>query len=181
MPDYQYIGKHQNRVDGNAIVTGRVQFIDDLRLPGMLHARVLRSPYAHANILRINVEKAKALPGVTAVLTHETVPGWMCGLPHHRRVLDRRLRFLGDSVAIVAATTTEIADEALKLIEVEYEVLPFVLDCEEALKDGAPLIYDQFEHNEITPTTPFSPEPFKSINVGDVEKGFAESDYIAEG
>ena len=182
MPDYQYIGKHVNRVDGNAIVTGRTQFIDDILLPGMLFGRVLKSPYAHANILNINTEKAKALPGVKAVLTYETVPNWMCGLPHHRRVLDRRLRFVGDSVALVAATSTEIADEALKLIEVEYEELPFVLDCEEALKDGAPRIYDQFENNEFTPGNPiFSKEPFKRIERGDIEKGFAEADYIAEG
>lgn len=181
MSEYQYIGKHVNRIDGNAIVTGRIQFIDDIRLPGMLIGKVLRSPYAHANILRINTEKAESLPGVKAVLTYETAPDWMCGLPHHRRVLDRRLRFVGDSVALVAATSAEIADEALKLIEVEYEELPFVLDCEEALEDGAPQLYDQFDHNEITPTTPFSKEPFKRIERGNVEKGFAESDFIEEG
>ena len=182
MPDYQYVGKHVKRVDGNAIVTGRTQFIDDLSLPGRLIARVLKSPYPHANILSIDTEKAGALPGVKAVLTHETVPPWTCGLPQHRRVLDRRLRFVGDSVALVAATSIEIANEALKLIEVEYEELSFVLDCEEALKGGAPLIWDQFKNNEFTPGCPFfSPEPFKHIDRGDIAKGFGESDYIAEG
>ena len=179
--NYQYIGKAVKRVDGNDLVSGRMQFLDDLRIPGMLFARVLKSPHPHANIKKINVEKARSLPGVKAVLTHETAPDWMCGLPQHRRVLDRKVRFAGDSVALVAAISLDIADEALRLIEVEYEQLPFVLDCEEALKDGAPSIYDQFERNEFTPGTPFSKEPFKRIDRGDVKKGFTESDYIQEG
>lgn len=181
MKDYQYIGKHVNRIDGNDLVSGRLQFIDDIRLPGMLYARILKSPYAHANIIHIDVAKAKALPGVKAVLTYETVPDWMCGLPHHRKVLDRRLRFVGDNVALVAAITPEIADESLKLIQVEYEELPFVLDCEDALEDDAPQIYEEFDHNEFTPGAPFSKEPFTHIQVGDVEKGFKECDYVAEG
>lgn len=181
MKDYQYIGKHVNRIDGNDLVSGRLQFIDDIQLPGMIYARILKSPYAHANIIHIDAAKAKALPGVKAVLTYETVPDWMCGLPHHRKVLDRRLRFVGDNVALVAAITPEIADEALKLIEVEYEEFPFVLDCEDALKEDAPQIYEEFDHNEFTPGAPFSKKPFKHIQVGDVEKGFKESDYVAEG
>jgi len=179
--NYKYIGKHVNRAEAKELVSGKQQFIDDLRIPGMIVARVLGSPCAHANIKRIDVSKAQALPGVKAVLTHETVPDWYSGLPLHRRVLDKKVRFVGDSVAIVAATTLDIADQALRLIEVEYEELPFVLDCEEALKDGAPQIYEQFDHNIFTPVTPFSKEPFDHIHVGDVKKGFEEAAYIEEG
>ena len=181
MADYQYIGKHVNRTDGEAIVSGRTQFLDDLRLPGMLYCRVLRSPYAHAYVAKIDVSRAKSLPGVKAVLTWRDVQDWQCGLPHHRKVLDRTLRAVGDSVALIAAETRETAEKAMSLIDVEYEVLPFVLDCEEAEKEGAPQLYEQFPHNEIPAVTPFSKEPFKSIMVGDVEKGFAESAFTAEG
>jgi len=181
MAEYKYIGKHVNRTDAANIVTGRTQFIDDLRLPGLLYCKALRSPFPHANIVSIDTSRAKAYPGVRAVLTYEDVPDWECGLPHHRKVLDKRLRAVGDSVALVAADTRQQALEATKLIEVIYEELPFVLDCEEAEAEGAPQLYEQFPGNEIPATTPFSEEPFKSVMVGDVERGFAESAYIAEG
>lgn len=179
--NYRYIGKHVTRADGRDLISGRRQFIDDVRIPGMLIARVLRSPYPHADIADINVEKAKALPGVKAVLTYKDAPDWKCGLPQHRRVLDRRVRFTGDSVALVAAETLEAADEACRLIEVEYVELPFVLDCEEAIKPGAPQLYDEFPGNVLPKVTPFSEEPFNQIHVGDVEKGFEEAAYVAEG
>ncbi|MCD8020554.1 MAG: xanthine dehydrogenase family protein molybdopterin-binding subunit, partial [Clostridiales bacterium] len=170
-----------NRADGKELITGRRQFIDDIRIPGMLYARVLRSPYAHANIVSIDTTKAEQLPGVKGVMTYKNAPDWKCGLPQHRKVLDSRVRFVGDSVALVAADSIETANEALKLIEVSYEELPFVLDCEEALKPEAPQLYDEFPGNIIPKTTPFSEEPFNQIQVGDVEKGFEESKYVAEG
>lgn len=179
--NYRYIGRHVNRADGRELISGRRQFIDDVRIPGMLTARVLRSPYPHANIVDIHVEKAKALAGVKAVLTYKDAPDWKCGLPQHRRVLDRRVRFTGDSVALVAAETLEAADEACKLIEVEYEELPFVLDCEEAIKPEAPQLYEEFPGNVLPKVTPFSEEPFNQIHVGDVEKAFEEAAYVAEG
>ena len=179
--NYRYIGRHVNRADGRELISGRRQFIDDVRIPGMLTARVLRSPYPHANIVDIHVEKAKALAGVKAVLTYKDAPDWKCGLPQHRRVLDRRVRFTGDSVALVAAETLEAADEACKLIEVEYKELPFVLDCEEAIKPEAPQLYEEFPGNVLPKVTPFSEEPFNQIHVGDVEKAFEEAAYVAEG
>ena len=136
--EYRYIGKHGNRADADDIVSGRQQYLDDLAVPGMLIVRVLRSPYPNAKIRSINLEKARALPGVVGVCSYKEAPDWKCGLPNHRRVLDEHVRFTGDSVALVAAETIEIADEAIELIEVDYEELPFVLDCEEALKPGAP-------------------------------------------
>jgi CO/xanthine dehydrogenase Mo-binding subunit len=147
----------------------------------MLFCRVLRSPHPHAKITRIDVSRAKAIPGVKAALTWKDVPDWKCGLPPHRKVLDERVRFVGDSVALVAAESRDIGDEALRNIDVEYEVLPFVLDCEESEKEGAPQLYEQFPGNEIPAVTPFSKEPFKSIMVGDVKKGFEECAYVAEG
>lgn len=178
--EYRYIGKHANRAEADELVSGKRQFIDDIYKPDMLIVRVLRSPYPNAMITSIDVEDAKNVPGVIGVATYKDAPDWKCGLPQHRRVLDQHVRFTGDSVALVAAETLEAADEALDLIKVEYEVLPFVLDCEEALEDGAPQLYEEYPHNEIVKVTPFSEVPFNDIFVGDVEKGFKESKYVKE-
>jgi len=178
--EYRYIGKHGNRADADDLMSGRQQFLDDVFMPGMLIVRVLRSPYANCLIKSINTEKAEKLPGVIAVSTYKDAPDWKCGLPNHRRVLDNHMRFVGDSVALVAAESEEIADEALDLIEVEYEELPFVLDCEEALKPDAPQLYEEYPGNEIPKVTPFSEEPFNQIFVGDVDKAFKDSKYISD-
>ena len=166
-PEYAYIGKHVNRTDAPDIVTGRTRFIDDLPIPGMLHGFVLRSPHPHAILKRVDCSAARRAPGVKAALSWEDAPDWVCGLPHHRRVLDSKVRMVGDSVALVAADTRERARLAAKLIEVEYEVLPFVLDVEESELEGAPQLYDQFPGNRIPDVTPFSEIPFKSIHVGE--------------
>ncbi|MGN0974522.1 MAG: xanthine dehydrogenase family protein molybdopterin-binding subunit, partial [Gemmiger sp.] len=179
--EYRYIGKHGNRADADDIVSGRQKFLDDLVMPGMLIVRVLRSPYPNALIKSIDTSRAAALPGVVGVCTYKEAPDWKCGLPNHRRVLDSHMRFTGDSVALVAAETIEIADEALELIDVEYEPLPFVLDCEKALEPDAPQLYEEYPGNEIPKVTPFSEEPFNQIFVGDTKKGFEESSYVAEG
>jgi len=179
---YRYIGKHLPRKDAVDIVTGRAVFIDDMTLPRMLYGKALRSPYAHALITRIDVSKAKQLEGVKAVLTYETVPDWITGLPDHRLVLDRHLRAVGDGVALVAATSPEIAEEALNLIDVEYEILPPVYDMEEAIQPGAPQLYEQFPRNEFTPGCPmFSKEPFKRLVRGNIAEGFKDAEFVAEG
>ena len=95
------------------------------------------------------------LPGVKAVLSWEDVPDWKGGTPRYTRVLDRKVRYVGDAVALVAAVNEEIAAEALQLIDVEYEVLPAVFEMEEALKPGAPQLYDEFPGNVVTPGMPF--------------------------
>ncbi len=179
--EYRYIGKHGNRADAHDLVSGRQKFLDDLVMPGMLVVRVLRSPHPNALIKSIDLSKAKGLPGVIGAASYKEAPDWKCGLPNHRRVLDRQVRFVGDSVALVAAETAEIGDEALKLIDVEYEVLPFVLDCEKALEPGAPQLYEEYPGNEIPKVTPFSEEPFNQIFVGDIKKGFEEAAYVNEG
>jgi len=179
---YRFIGKVTPRLDASDIVAGKARFLNDIRMSGMLYGKVLRSPHAHALIKRIDKTKAEALKGVKAVLTWEDVPDWKGGTPRYTRILDRKVRYVGDAVALVAATSEEIAKEALKLIEVEYEVLKPVFDVEEALQPDAPQLYDEFPGNVVTPGVPFfGPKNLQDVVMGDTEKGFAEADVITEG
>ena len=180
--DYKYIGKPMARRDAEDIVTGAVQYTDDLKFQNLLYGKVLRSPYAHALIKRIDKSKAQALKGVKAVLTWEDIPDFRGGTPRNVRVLDKKVRYVGDAVALVAAVTEEIAEEALDLIEVEYEVLPAVFDIDSALKPGAPAVYDEYPDN-ILPggTIIYGENCLKGVVRGDVDKGFAEADVITEG
>ncbi|HEY8364886.1 MAG TPA: xanthine dehydrogenase molybdenum-binding subunit XdhA [Haloplasmataceae bacterium] len=182
---FNIIGKSVNRVDALAKVTGKAKFTDDFFEREMLYGKILRSPYAHAIIKRIDTSKAKALPGVEAVITHWDLPEikyataghpWSLD-PKHRDVADRyvltdKARYVGDSVAAVVAKDELTARKALKLIEVEYEVLPHVLDPIEAMKEGAPIIHDEKPNNIISD---FGGE------FGDVEKDFKEAKYVFEG
>jgi xanthine dehydrogenase molybdenum-binding subunit len=130
------------------------------------------------------VDKSKALqlPGVKAVLTWEDVPDWRGGTPRFTRILDKKVRYVGNAVALVAATSEEMAREALRLIEVEYEVLPSVFDMEKALEPDAPQLYEEFPGNVVTPGVPFfGPKNLKEVVMGDVERGFGEADAVAEG
>ena len=180
--DYRIIGKAMPRQDALDIVTGKAKFIDDIRQPNMLYGKVLRSPFAHALIKRIDSRRAESLPGVRAVLTHDNVPGWTSGVPPHIKVLDSKVRFVGDAVALVAADTEERAIEALDMIEVEYEELPAVFDVEEAVKPGAPQLYEQFSGNVLPVNIGvFEPTTLPELVIGDVDKGFAEADFICEG
>lgn len=148
---FKTVGKPEPKVDAVKLAAGKPVFTDDIEMPGMLHAALLTSPHAHARITRIDASRARALPGVHAVLTHEDVPRVLYASggqsypnpkPYDQVSLDTKMRHAGDRVAVVAAETHEIALEALKLIEVEYEVLPAVFDPLEAMKDGAPVIHD---------------------------------------
>jgi len=175
--NYRHIGKDTPRKDARDIVTGRAQYLDDVRLPRMLFGRALRSPLPHANIKSIDVSRAAALPGVNAVLTYKDVPDWEWGIPKHMRVLDSKVRFVGDAVALVAAESYEIADEALELIDVEYEPLPTCFDVEDATAPGQPQLYDQYPNNII----PQISKLLQNVVRGDVKKGFNEADAIIEG
>jgi xanthine dehydrogenase molybdenum-binding subunit len=180
--EYRFIGKSTKRKDAAEIVTGATQYLDDIKFANLLHGKVLRSPHAHAYITKIDKSKAENLPGVKAVLTWEDVPDWKGGTPRVVRILDRKLRFVGDAVALVAATTAQIAKQALALIEVEYEILPAVFDVEEAMKPGAPQLYEELPGNIVTPGTPaFGPTCLSEVVMGDVERGFAEADAVSEG
>jgi CO/xanthine dehydrogenase Mo-binding subunit len=179
---YRYIGKATPRRDATEIVTGGAEYLNDIKFPDLLYGKVLRSPHPHALIKKVDKSKALRLKGVKAVLTWEDVPDWKGGTPRYTRILDRKVRYVGDAVALVAATTEEIAKEALRLINVEYELLPAVFDMEEALKPNAPQLYDEFPGNVVTPGTPFfGPKSLKEVAMGEVEKGFQEADVIAEG
>jgi xanthine dehydrogenase molybdenum-binding subunit len=178
---YRFIGKATPRKDATEIVTGSAKFLNDRKFPDMLYGKVLRSPHPHALIKGVDKSKALKLPGVQAVLTWEDVPDWRGGTPRFTRILDKKVRYVGDAVALVAATSEAIAMEALELIEVEYEPLPAVFDPEEALKPGAPQLYEEFPGNVVTPGMPFfGPKSLKEVVMGDVEKGFLEADVITE-
>ncbi len=156
-------------------VTGQAKYTDDYSFPGMLYARTLRSPHPHARVLSINTDKAKALPGVRAVLTHKDVPGEnLHGLVYRDWpvLCGDVVRYTGDAVAIVAADTEDIAADALELIEVAYEPLPVVADPEYAHRPEAPVLHPNHPTGNL----------LKHIKVrhGDIEKGFAEADVIVE-
>lgn len=189
MSKVKVVGKSETKVDARKLAQGKPVFTDDFRLPGMLYGALLTSPHAHARIRRIDASKARALPGVHAVLTYQDVPrvkyasggqSYPQPLPYDQVSLDDKVRHVGDRVAIVAAETMAIAKAALALIEVEYELLPAVVDVQEAMKDGAPVIHDEADTEGIH-------DPARNIvhhieaSVGDVEKAFAEADHVFEG
>ncbi|MDL2217963.1 xanthine dehydrogenase family protein molybdopterin-binding subunit, partial [Christensenellaceae bacterium OttesenSCG-928-M15] len=157
---------------------------DDYTVPHMIYGRCLRSPHAHARIKSIDVEKAKRVKGVHAVVTYRDVnPEWRLGWPPQKPILDDHLRYVGDPVAFVAADTVEIADAAIELIEVEYEVLSASLNGWDASRDDAEQLYPGlFEHNEISPGFPFFQREnlFWHLERGNVDEGFEECAYVAE-
>ncbi|HVB96497.1 MAG TPA: xanthine dehydrogenase family protein molybdopterin-binding subunit [Chloroflexota bacterium] len=136
--DLSIVGRDLPRVDAESKVTGRAAYTADHRRPGMLFAKVLRSPYAHARINRLDLSRAAGMPGVRAVLCHRSTP--KLTLSTGQPLFDRTLRYYGQAVAAVAADTEEIAEDALREIEVDYQPLPFVIDPAKAKEPGAPLV-----------------------------------------
>ena len=192
--NFKWVGKRTRRPDGPDKVTGRARYGDDMVMPGMLYGKTLRSPHAHAKILSIDTSKAEALKGVKAVVTHKDIPdhplleppyGPMIADLHDisRNVMAReKVLYDGHAVAAVAATSERIARAAIKLIEVEYEILPHVLDPLAAAQPGAPILHDhQFTHGiEPKPEKPSNVFRVVSSERGDLKKGFAEADIIVE-
>ena len=169
-------------MDAADIVAGKARYLNDIKMADMLYGKVLRSPHPHAYIRSIDKTRAQALRGIKAILTWKDVPDWRGGTPRYTRVLDRKVRFVGDAVALVAATSEQKAIDALRLIDVEYEILPAVLTAEDALREGAPQLYEEFPGNIVTPGMPFfGPKNLKEVVMGDVDKGFEEADAITEG
>jgi len=166
------LGTDVPQVTARAKVLGRAQYAGDLKVAGMLHGKVLRSPYPHARIVAIDTSAARALPGVKAVLTGVDAPRAMWGVHHkERRILaEGVVRFAGEEVAAVAAVTEEIARDALDLIQIEYEELPAILTPEEALDEEAPGIHPG--RNNVSHEIRF--------HRGDVEAGFAAADLVHE-
>ena len=178
MNSLKTVGHPTSRIDAMKRVTGTATYTGDLRVPGMLYARVLRSPYPHARIKRIDVSRAQALPGVKTILTHENCDViWRSGdMRNPRYLFNNPVRFAGDAVAAVAATDRHIAEEATRLIEVEYEKLPFVLEPEDALKPGAVEIQPG---GNLSPTARGQREP-ETYKRGNIETGFAAADRVFE-
>ena len=190
MAKYSVVGKRVPRIDALSKVTGAAIYSGDVVLPGMLHGRVLRSPHAHAIIRRLDITKAQAVDGVMAVITAADVPGYkirnplllaeMAHLPQDKVV------YAAQPVAVVAATSVEIAEKALGLIAVEYEELPPVLDVLESMKPETPPIYPDLYTNFIArPPSDKDSKPSNiayhmSISRGDLEAGFREADLVLE-
>jgi len=173
---FDVIGKPYPKKDARLKVSGECRFAGDMIYPGMLHGKLLRSPHAHARIRNIDVSKAEKLKGVRAVITGKDFPGVLYGNFMHTRdylplAIDR-VRYIGEEVAAVAADDEDSAWDALNLIHVDYEPLPAVFDPEEAMKEGAPLLYDDKPGNISS----------KSVwEFGDIEKGFRDSYLVKEG
>lgn len=213
--DLAVVGKAVRKVDGPHLVRGGAAFVEDRVRPGACHLKILRSPHAHAYISRIDVSRAEALPGVVFVLTHLNAPdipygsagqGFPEPSPYDIRMFGRKVRHVGDRVAAVVAETPEISEEALGLIEVEYEVLPHVLTIDEAAAPGAPVVHngplefvvgappDLDAYNAaadprdgtILYQFPIHADPRRNLaasvsgGIGDVAKGFAEADVVLE-
>ena len=191
---FKWIGKRPIRPDGVDKVTGRANFSADHTMPGMLWGKVLRSPHAHALIKSVNKDKALALPGVKAVVSGDDFPA----MGHEQiqsgeatddimylaaNVMARgKALYDGHAVAAVAATSEAIAAEALTLIEVDYDVLPYVIDVDEAMLETAPLLHDDIITKGVKPA-PEKPSNVASqveFTLGDVAKGFEEADIVIE-
>jgi putative selenate reductase molybdopterin-binding subunit len=187
---YQTVGKPEKKVDAVKLVQGKPAFTADIELRGMLYARVSRSPHAHARIKKIDTSKARDLKGVASVLTWQDIPRVIYSTagqsdpipgPLDAFSLDNKVRFVGDRVAMVAAETPEIAEKALSLIDVEYEILDAILDSREAMDSDAPRIHDEPEFVNFADSNPARNLAAEiRIDIGDVEKGFKEADEIFE-
>ena len=185
MTAYSVVGKPVTRQEGPDKVSGHFQYAADVALPGMIWGKVLRSPYPHAKIIHIDASRAMGLPGVRAVITGQDTAGMRVG----RMVRDvpllaeDKVRFVGEKVAAVAANDLDTAEEALALIEVEYEPLPAVFDPLEAMEPGAPLVHEgspEFESSAGMVQPQGNILDHATWSNGELEQGFGESDLIFE-
>ena len=187
---YDVVGSRVTRLDAKSKVTGKAKYVEDVILPNMLYGKILRSPYAHARIVSIDISRAERLPGVKAVITAKNSPHiYMYGIDIKDEPFlawDGKVRFVGQEVAAVAAIEESIAEEALELIKVEYEELPPVLNVHDALKPGAATIHDEIFELEEAPDK-YQPVKIKN-NIaweveherGNVEQGLMEADVVVE-
>ncbi len=170
--DFYVVGKSVERKDVAMKVLGRAIYAGDIKLEGMLYGKALRSSYPHAEIISIDTSAARVMPGVRAVITAKDIPGtnrFGLSMEDQPVLASEKVRMMGDAVALVAADSMEQAEEACRLIKVEYEELPAVFTIEDALKEGAPQVHER--GNLLQHTT---------LRKGDIHKGFAASDVIVE-
>lgn len=173
--EFSVIGKGVPRVDAVLKATGQAKYGADYALPGMLFGKILRSPHPHAKTLNIDTSKASKLIGVQAIVTGKDFPGTKYGCMGHTRdqspLANEKVRYIGDEVAAIAAVDEDTAEEALGLVDVDYEILPAVFDPDEAIKEGAPQIHDHVRNN-ISAEAHFEH--------GDIQKAFKESYLVRE-
>ncbi len=174
MREMTVIGKRLPAIDALGKTTGQVAYLQDMRLPGMLYGRVLRSPHPHARVLSVDISRAERLPGVKAVVGGGNAPRVPYGIsiPDELPVAVDRVRYVGDEVAVVAAVSEEIAEEAMHLIRVEYELLPAVFGLDEAVAAAAPRLHESAQGNLAV--------HFK-LDRGDVDAAFQRADRVIEG
>jgi len=184
----EVVGKNVLKVDGIPLATGQPKFTLDMDIPGALIGKLLYSPHAHAEIVSIDTSEAEKVPGVVCILHYGNVPrvpyttagqGWPEPSPYDTVLFDKKVRYVGDRVAAVAAETEEAALEALRKIKVEYKILPAVFSIDEALAPGAPIIHDEPDAQGIYDAQR-NIAAAVDVPVGDLERGFAESDVIVE-
>ena len=181
----KYVGGGVPRKEDPALVTGRATWTDNIKLPGMLHASLVRSPFAHAKITNIDVSAAREQPGVVAVFTGEDLADEWAGIipcgwemtpdqraPDHWPLAKDEVNYAGDGVVVVVATDRYRAQDALEFIEVDYEPLPAVVDVEAALEDGAPLVHEEFGTNECYTWT---------LDTGEIDEAFENADVVVSG
>lgn len=202
MAEFRVVGKGLPRIDGPEKATGRAIFTVDMELPGMLHGKILRSPYPHARIISIDTSAAEALEGVKAVITGKDIGDVRYAFvdtPRYpaddRPLAVDKVRYIGDEIAAVAAVSEAVAEEALSLIKVEYEILPAVFTPEEAIKPTAPIIHESslegtsaweewgvaVKGNDYRSEVDINNASARSaISFGDVEEGFRQADYVRE-
>ena len=188
VPETQVVGKAERKVDSVKLAKGNPAFVDDIELRGMLYAKMLYSPHAHARITRIDDSRARDLPGVRAVLHHENVErvryasggqSYPNPLPYDQVSFDDKVRHVGDRVAVVAADSLEIAEVAVRLIDVEYEVLPAVFDENEAISGDAPVIHDEADMEGAHDASRNIVQHIEA-EVGDFAAGLAKADRVFE-
>ena len=189
MAEYRVIGTSVERVDGPEMLTGQALYGPDMKLPNMLWGKILRSPIPHGKVLRVDVEKAKKHPGVKAVICARDVPARRYGYAIEDEFIFAvdKVVYVGQPVAAVAAVDEETAEEALSLIDVDYDELPAVFDAEEAIRDGAPLVHEVDKYNARSVyLASWHPVPGTNIihqasnQRGDVEAALKKADYVFE-
>ncbi len=182
---YSQIGVSRPRIDARQQVTGQIQYVGDMYLPGMLCAKALLSPEHHARIVHLDTSRAARVPGVRGIATARDVPDNFPskgeGIPDQPVFADQKVRHRGEPIVLVAADTEEIAAEAVDLIKIEFEPLPVLFDARQAMRPDAPLIHEEgqgkFCKGNIV--LAFGYECMRLVH-GDVQKGFAEADFILE-
>ncbi|MYF18455.1 MAG: xanthine dehydrogenase family protein molybdopterin-binding subunit, partial [Gemmatimonadetes bacterium] len=184
MPVSKSVGARIKRREDPRLIQGLAHYVDDIKLPNLLHVAILRSPYAHARINSVNTDAAQNLSGVKSVVTGDDVKDVIGGIPcaatdpegfpgikvpHHPVLATGKVRFVGEPIAAVAATDAYIAQDALDLIEVDYEPLDAISSADAAFADGAPVIHEDWDDNMAFTW---------SIAGGDVDAAFAEADHV---